>query len=395
MSSCILVINVGSSSVKFGIFDRENLTLCARGVIEKIGQADSQVKLTIGDSTVEEAIDAKDHKSAIQAILNKTQSRDWGSDIGQIEAVGHRIVHGGERYREATHLNQQVLASLQEISPLAPLHNPVNLSGVKVCQELMPDIPQFAVFDTAFHHTLPEYAYRYALPEIAYSKHKVRRYGFHGISHHYVLNMAADYIQKPVSETHVISLHLGAGASITAVKHGQSIDTTMGFTPLSGIMMATRCGDIDPSIPFYLSEQLKKDKQAIDELLNKDSGIKGISGMTDMQDLLAEKAEGNASAQLAFDMFCYQIKKVIGSYIAIIGNVDALIFTGGIGENSAEVRLGICDGLQHLNIAIDKERNETSLNGIRAIQQANNAPKLLVIATNEEWQIAQQVRDLL
>ena len=309
--------------------------------------------------------------------------------------IGHRVVHGGEAFTQPTAINEAVLAKLAEFIPLAPLHNPANLKGIEVALQLCPRVPQVAVFDTAFHQTLPPYAFHYPLPYSLYETHHVRRYGFHGTSHHYVATQAAAYLGRPLEQLNLITLHLGNGASATAIQGGHSVDTSMGMTPLEGLMMGTRCGDIDPFLPFYLTEALGKSAAEVEAMLNKDSGLKGLCGANDMREIRCLARAGDSRAQLAIEMYGYRIKKYLGAYCAILGRVDALVFTGGIGENDGETRQQACASLAHLGIVIDEERNRGTARQPMAIHREGAAIPVLVIPTDEELAIARQTLALI
>ncbi|MBT3222215.1 MAG: acetate kinase, partial [Proteobacteria bacterium] len=310
-------------------------------------------------------------------------------------AVGHRVVHGGETFCAPTAINDEVVAAIRENVPLAPLHNPANLLGIEVAQEIFPHAPQVAVFDTAFHQTMPEHAYRYALPKSLYQNSRVRRYGFHGTSHLYVAREAARFMGRAPDEVNLITLHLGNGASVAAIQAGKSIDTSMGLTPLEGLIMGTRCGDLDPAIPFYLATHDKMPIADIDRLLNKSSGLKGICGSNDLRDILARRDDGDGEAELAFKMYAYRIKKYIGAYYAALGRVDALVFTAGVGENSADVRDEACSGLEAMGIVIDGDRNSRTGSGIREVQGEDARVRILVVPTDEEREIAQEALEVL
>ncbi|NNF96589.1 MAG: acetate kinase, partial [Halobacteria archaeon] len=301
----------------------------------------------------------------------------------------------GETFQHPTLIDDQVINGIQEVCPLAPLHNPANLTGIKIARKLMPIVPHVAVFDTAFHHTMPSHAYRYALPEAAYREHGVRRYGFHGTSHYYVAKQAAAYLNRPLNTLNLITLHLGNGASVAAIKAGVSVDTSMGLTPLEGLIMGTRSGDIDPAIPLYLAKHAKLNLDQIDELLNKESGLKGICGSNDMREIQSMARRHEEMASLAIDMYCYRIKKYIGAYYAILGGLDALIFTAGIGENSALIREHVCADMDHLGIVCGHTKNQMEQKDIYAIHADTAAVNILVVPTNEELEIALQTMALL
>jgi acetate kinase len=316
-------------------------------------------------------------------------------DASELFGIGHRVVHGGELFRNATVVDDHVVAAIRSLIPLAPLHNPSNLLGIEIAGTLFPDVPQVAVFDTAFHQTLPPRAFHYAIPYDWYTEHHVRRYGFHGTSHLYVSREAARYLGKGPEETNLITLHLGNGASCTAVQGGSSADTSMGLTPLEGLVMGTRSGDIDPALHFFIIRQTGMSAEDLEKALNSQSGLKGICGLNDMREIQEQAENGNERAELAIDIFCYRIKKYIGAYCAALGRVDALVFTGGIGENSAVVRSRVCSGLQHMGINVDEKKNAAVSGDIAEIQTDGAAPKLLVIKTDEEREIARQTVDTI
>lgn len=392
MSSCILALNAGSTSLKFGLFHIENLTELARGGVNQIGTGKSRLEYWVKEHRVESNIQAANHEAALDAVLGCVQRILSQNGNLLISAIGHRVVQGGEKYSKATRINQDLIIDIESLAGLAPLHNPINLLGINLCCQRMPDIPQVAVFDTAFHQSMPEHAYRYAIPESFYKKHSVRRYGFHGISHHYICSQTAKQLHKPVASTSLISLHLGAGASICAIQNGQCVDTSMGMTPLVGLMMATRCGDIDPSILPYLVDKTDASVSEIMDIFNHHSGIKGISGISDMQDLIQRKNSGDSNSKLAFEMFSYQARKYIGSYYAVLNNVDAIVFTGGIGENSSEIREAICQNLSCLGIIMDLQLNQKVVSNCQEIQSPESTIKIFVIKTNEALQIARETK---
>lgn len=370
------------------------------GVLERIGEADS--KLThkwrsndgeLNSKTYQQKV--KDHQHAFDLIRQAMRESKVMEDVSDLAAVSHRVVHGGEAFKQPILIDETVLRSIRNVSSLAPLHNPANLTGIEIAMNIMPNIPHVAVFDTAFHQTIPDYAYRYALPEELYKHYGVRRYGFHGTSHHYVAKQAALYMHKPLHSVNLITLHLGNGASAAAIRGGQCVDTSMGLTPLEGLIMGTRSGDIDPAIPFYLAKQAHLSFTDIDNLLNKQSGLKGICGVNDMREIHRQAQNGNPSAQLAIEMYCYRIKKYLGAYYTILGYVDAIIFTAGIGENADFIRDKVCEGLDGLGINLDREKNKQQCSDIIDISDAESAIKILVIPTDEEWEIAQQTMSLL
>jgi len=391
----VLVINSGSSSIKYQLFDMSNKTVLAKGLLEQIGEPQS--KLTHHTCNVGGAWDEvlrtqkitghQEGFALIGAVL--TESGTVG-DTGELFGIGHRVVHGGEKFREPTVINAEVMATIRDLIPLAPLHNPANLLGIEVALESAPEVPQVAVFDTAFHQSLPPYAFRYALPQELYERHRIRRYGFHGTSHGYVAGQAAKHLNKPLQSVNLITLHLGNGASVAAIKNGKSVDTSMGMTPLEGLIMGTRSGDIDPAIIFYLGTKAGIEQNEIESLLNNQSGLKGICGVNDMREIAQLADKGDEPARLAIKMYCYRIKKYIGAYYAVLGDVDALVFTAGIGENAANIRLQSCEGLSHLGIEVDEKKNELNTSGVFEIQSDASAIKVLVIPTDEELEIAEQ-----
>lgn len=396
----ILVMNSGSSSLKFQLFNMEGLTVLASGLIESIGEPQGLVVVHYFDGNgCEQHLERKeeivDHRVAIETMAALFQEKEILSDVTQLAGVGHRVVHGGEAFHEPTLITNEVLAGIRELIPLAPLHNPSNITGIEVVMEKVPDVPQVAVFDTAFHQSIPEHAYLYALPYKLYEEQKVRRYGFHGTSHAYVSKAAAEYLGKPYEDLKLITLHLGNGASAAAIDHGTCVDTSMGLTPLEGLVMGTRSGDLDPAILFYLARETGMDINDLDTLLNKESGLKGICGNNDMRSINKLAESGDKQALLAFHIFCYRIKKYIGSYLAVLGGADCLIFTGGIGENSVSVRTNCLAGLETLGLSLDAQRNDGRSDAIMEIQSDSSPCKILVVPTNEELEIAHQTLALL
>jgi acetate kinase len=401
----ILVLNCGSSSIKYQLFDMPARTLLAKGIIERIGDAQAAMVHQEGGDKQKQPISAADHEEAIKAILAKLMhTKGAGSGDPRttgpgdprttsaieepIGAVGHRVVHGGEEFTGSVLINDAVIASIEKTAQLAPLHNPPNLTGIRAAMHALPNAPQIACFDTAFHATIPEVAYMYALPHELYEKHGVRRYGFHGTSHRYVARQAAEMLGRHKYEINCITCHLGNGSSMSAVLNGKSVDTSMGLTPLEGLVMGTRCGDIDPAILFHLAQH-GYDLKTLNDLCNKMSGVLGVSGCSnDMRTLVEEAERGNQRALLAIDMFCYRIKKYIGAYYAVLGHLDAIVFTGGIGENAAVVREKICDGLDELGIKLNRERNAQVSHEARHIETDGGRVAVLVIPTDEEGVIA-------
>ena len=397
----ILVLNVGSSSIKFQLVDTDGDAIAeardrrlARGMIERIGGEAIMTLSAEGRPPTKSVRALRDHAAAVEYIIGWLTSDESGvpiSSVGEIEAVGHRVVHGGERFSQSTRVNEDVRRALEELIDLAPLHNPHNLTGIAAARAVLgPAIPQVAVFDTAFHHTLPETAHIYAIPYQLYRRHRVRRYGFHGTSHRYVAYRYRQLTGRSRDDTRIITLHLGNGASACAIVGGRSVDTSMGFTPLEGLVMGTRSGDIDPAILDFVSAKEGVSLGELDTMLNKQSGLLGVSGLTaDMRELLAEEAEtGDRRARLAIDLFCYRVRKYLGSYLAAMNGADAIVFAGGIGENSAEVRRRICTGMDWLGIQLDDSRNGGLASGEGRIDVEGSRVQLWVIPTDEELLIA-------
>jgi acetate kinase len=397
----ILVLNVGSSTVKFQLVDTDGTMIAetrdrrlARGQIERIGGEAIITLNAAGHDAVKTTAAVRDHLAAVEYIVSWLVSDESGvpiTTVGQIEAVGHRLVHGGERFTHSTRVTDDVRRELEDLIDLAPLHNPHNLRGISAARAVLgPDIPQVAVFDTAFHHSLPERAFIYAIPYQLYRRYRVRRYGFHGTSHRYIAYRYRQLTGKTREETKIITLHLGNGASACAIDGGSSVDTSMGFTPLEGLAMGTRSGDLDPAILEFIGAKEGLGMHEIDSLLNKQSGLLGVSGLTaDMRELLAEVAEnGDRRAQLAIDIFCYRVKKYLGAYLAAMNGADAIVFTGGIGENATGIRAQICEGLDWLGIAVDEARNGSLSGGEGRIDREGSRVQLWVIPTDEELLIA-------
>ena len=397
----ILVINSGSSSIKYKLFDTETHQMVCAGLVERIGLDGSRVKHEIHDDGDVQAIvremPVPDHETGLKLVADLLVEPDIAviGDPAEIGAVGHRVVHGGERFSKTVVIDDEVIAVIRKLIPYAPLHNPANLEGILVARRIFSKATQVAVFDTAFHQTMPDHAYRYAIPDNLYRDHGVRVYGFHGTSHLYVSKKAAEWLGKPLEETTLITAHLGNGASMAAVKNGQSVDTTMGFTPLPGLMMGTRSGDLDPAVIFYLVNNLGLSLAEIDRLLNKQSGLLGIAGSSDVRDVIDKMKGGDEQARLAMAMYAYRIKKYIGAYMAALGQVDALVFTAGVGENSPYVRAQSCAGLERLGIVLDETKNNARAAGVMPIHAENSQVKVLVIPTNEELEIALQTLEVL
>ncbi len=388
----ILVLNSGSSSVKYKFYDAANNVRQAEGQVERIGLGGSLLhhKRMDGDR-IRSGVEATDHAQAIETVIATLLSRNHGviGDKTEIGAVGHRVAHGGEKFTSSVLLTEEVKSSIRDCIELAPLHNPHNLRGMEACEQLLPGVPQVAVFDTAFHHTIPPHAYIYAVPYILYRRYGVRRYGFHGTSHRYVAARAAERIGCRLEEINVITCHLGNGSSMAAIRKGQSVDTSMGFTPLEGLVMGTRCGDLDPALVLYVMGKENLMVAEATAMLNKHSGLAGISGISsDMREIENEAAAGQERALLALDIFTYRIRKYIGAYAAAMGGVDAVVFTGGIGSNSPLVRARSLEGLDFLGISIDTERNAASSGCDAEISSGDSRVKVFTILTDEELVIA-------
>ena len=392
----VLVINAGSSSLKYQLIDMENESVIAKGAIDRIGLEGSKLKHTAHGETTEIQKNMGNHEEAIQLVLSTLTDEKIGviRSMDEIGAVGHRVVHGGDKFACSVKISDEVIAMMESLIDLAPLHNPANLQGIAACKAVMPNTPMVGVFDTAFHQTMPATSYIYGLPYEAYEKFKVRRYGFHGSSHRFVSQRCAEILGKKPEELKIISCHLGNGSSIAAVKGGKCMDTSMGLTPIEGLPMGTRCGNIDPAIIRFLMNKYGMDIDQMDAYLNKQSGMLGISGVSsDFRDLCAAAEEGNERAQLALDIFCYHVKKYIGAYAAAMGGVDAIVFTAGVGENTDTVRAASVEGLEFLGIKLDSEANK--VRGKEAvISTPDSKVKVLVIPTNEDLVIARDTAEL-
>ncbi len=393
----ILVINCGSSSLKYQLIDMTNEKVLAKGLAERIGIEGSKVKhQPEGKEKVVIEKPMANHKVALEIVTNALIDPEHGAikSMDEISAVGHRVVHAGEKFSGSVVLNDEVMEALRECIDLAPLHNPPNIMGIEACQELMPNVSMVGVFDTAFHQTMPKDAFIYPLPYELYEKYGIRRYGFHGTSHKYVTNRTAEILGKNIEDLKIITCHLGNGASIAAVKEGKSIDTSMGLTPLEGLAMGTRCGDIDPAIVTFIMEKENLDINGTNNLMNKKSGVLGISGVSsDFRDIEDAAAEGNERAQLALDVFARRVKKYVGSYAAVLGGVDAIVFTAGLGENSPETREAVCEGLEYMGVELNKEENKVR-GKEKIVSTENSKVKVLVVPTNEELMIARDTKEL-
>jgi acetate kinase len=390
MNDHVLVINAGSSSLKYSLIDASSGEAAAHGVVERIGEQESIHRHhgPTGEARTTQPIGS--HEDALRAAIDAFSKHGPSLDELEIAAVGHRVVHGGARFSDPVLVDDDLIAAVTELVPLAPLHNPANVEGMQVARRLFPDLPQVAVFDTAFHQTLPSAAYTYAVPREWLTDHGVRRYGFHGTSHAFVSAEAARLLERDPAEVNLIVLHLGNGCSATAVRGGQSVDTSMGLTPLEGLVMGTRSGDLDPAIHAYLARETGRSLEEIDHQLNFDAGLKGLAGENDFRELTRRQAAGDERAQLAFDVYCYRLKKYVGAYYAVLGTVDAIVFTAGVGQHSPAVRAASLAGLEALGIRIDAERNNASSDGPRRVSTDDSPVAVLVIPTNEEWEIARQ-----
>ncbi len=397
----VLVINAGSSSIKYQLLNMHNESLMASGIVERIGEKNGVLShKTYLDNQESKTVvkqEIRDHKDGMHLLIDLITAEDTGviQSKDEIDAIGHRVVQGGEAFSSAIRIDDSVKKAIEENNPLAPLHNPANLTGISVAEELFPSTPNIAVFDTEFHQTMPPKAYLYALPYEYYQDLKIRRYGFHGTSHKYVAKNVAKAMHRNPEDINVITVHLGNGGSITAVRKGKCADTSMGMTPLAGVMMGSRCGDLDPAISGYIAEAKKVSAKEVDAILNKKSGLIGICGMNDMRDIHESAAQGNDRAKLAVDMFSYRVKKYIGAYFAALGKVDAIAFTAGIGENDDIVRAGVCQDMEGLGLAIDLSANEGRISVEKKISTESSKVEIWVIPTNEELQIAQDTVEII
>jgi len=394
----ILVINAGSSSVKYQLTDMNDERVLASGIVERIGLDGPTLKHQAeGKDKLVQGLDIRDHSGAVKAIVDTLLSKEHGGlrSMDEIGAVGHRIAHGGDRFVGSALIDESVMQAIRDNIELAPLHNPANISGIEACRNVMPGTPMVAVFDTAYHQTLPPKAYLYGLSQEISEAYKIRRYGFHGTSHQYIAMQAAQAIGKDISVLNLITCHLGNGSSIAAIRHGRCMDTSMGFTPLEGLVMGTRCGDIDPSILQFLMQKRNMAMNDVMRYLNSECGVLGISGKSsDFRDLRRYADDGDERCRMAIDVFCYRVKKYIGAYTAAIGGVDAIVFSGGIGENDAQVRASILEGLEYLGVMIDPKRND--VHGVEArISAPESRVSVLVIRTNEELMIAKDTLRLV
>lgn len=392
----VLVLNSGSSSIKYQLFRVADWQAQASGMVARIGEPEGEIKLSWLDAeetshSSQESLPIPSHEQGIDHIIRALRDSGVLTDVAELAAIGHRVVHGGARFKQPALIDASVIQAIREVVPLAPLHNPGHLAGIEAARAHFPGVPSVAVFDTAFHQTMPPSAYRYAIPEALYTEHRIRRYGFHGTSHHYVAKRAAELLGRPLDQCNLITLHLGNGASATAIRAGQCVDTSMGLTPLEGLVMGTRSGDIDPAVVIYLCKHLGLDADGLDRLFNRQSGLLGLCGVNDMREIDQLAAAGDERAELAIAITTHRLKKYIGAYYAELGRVDALVFTGGIGENAAAIRRRACEGLERLGIVLDTELNVShAQRGERCISTPEGEVKVLVVPTNEELEIAQQ-----
>lgn len=395
----VLVINSGSSSIKYALFEMSTQSSDISGIIERIGSKESLHKYKVAvNNVVKKHLnhdEVSSHKQGLQLIFQALTQLNLITKSSDLLCIGHRVVHGGDKFSQPTIITEAVLGGIKQVTPLAPLHNPANLLGIEEAIAYAPNTPQVAIFDTAFHQTIPDYAFQYAIPHSWYTKLAVRRYGFHGTSHFYIAKQTAESLNIPLESLNMISLHLGNGASMAAIKQGKSIDTSMGMSPLEGLIMGTRSGDLDPAIIFYLQDKLGLSNAEIKAALNQESGLKGICGDADMRAVHQLAEAGDIQAQLALAMVSYRIKKYIGAYFAVLGRVDAIVFTGGIGENDTALRESCCSDLKLLGIAVDVDKNQQASGELSHIEQDGLPVKVLVISTNEELEIALQAQSCI
>ena len=395
----VLVINCGSSSLKYQLIDMEGEKVLCKGLCERIGMESSMITHSANGHKATTTVDFPTHTEAFAEVVKQMTTGEGKciEDVKEISAIGHRVVHGGEKFKASCLITDEVVQTIHDLSPLAPLHNPAGILGIEAARQVFgADVPMVAVFDTAFHSTMPSKAYMYALPYEYYEQYGVRRYGFHGTSHKYVSHKAAEFLGQPIENLKIITCHLGNGSSITAVDQGKVVDTSMGMTPLAGLIMGTRCGDLDPSVVSYLEKNLGVTGAEMDTIMNKKSGLQGVSGVSsDKRDVESAAAAGNERAKLASDMLNYQIKKYIGSYAAAMGGVDAVVFTGGIGEHDDHARAGVCESMEFLGIAIDADKNANIDGDVCEISAAGAKVRTLVIATDEEMMIARDTKEVV
>lgn len=395
MSSHVLVINAGSSSLKYSLVDADSGESTGHGLVERIGEPRGAIRHEGPDGSTRAEVEVRDHEAALRLALDAFTEHGPDLSAVQLTAVGHRVVHGGDVFSAPAVVDDDLVRTVRDLVPLAPLHNPANLEGIEVARRLFTDVPHVAVFDTAFHHTLPAHAYTYAVPRAWSQEHRIRRYGFHGTSVSFVAGEAARLLGRPLEDVRLIVLHLGNGASATAVDRGRSVETSMGFTPLEGLVMGTRSGDIDPALPAHLARTAGWSVEEIDRQLNRESGLKGLVGHNDARELGRLRDEGDPDATLAFDVYCHRIRKYVGAYYAVLGEVDAIVLTGGVGENGAAFRQGALQGLDGLGITLSEERNDAPGKGARDVAADDSRVRVLVVPTNEEWEIARQAVEVV
>ncbi|MCI6334979.1 MAG: acetate kinase [Bacteroidales bacterium] len=394
----ILVLNCGSSSVKYKLIEIKANKVLAEGGIEKIGLPDAFIKFKFGNEKIQQDLDINDHVGAIKSILDNLTSKEYGciKDFKEIDAVGHRVVHGGEKFNKSVLINDEVIAKIKECYGIAPLHNPVNMAGINAINEVLPEVPQVGVFDTAFHQTMPAKSYMYALPYKYYAEDGVRRYGFHGTSHRYVSQRVCEFLGVEPKGKKIITCHVGNGGSITAVKDGKSIDTSMGLTPTEGLMMGTRCGDVDPGALIFLMDKHNLSSKDMLNMVNKESGLAGISGVSsDMREITAAANQGNEKAILSLEMYEQRITKYVGAFAAEMGGVDIIVFTGGVGEHQSSTRANVCNPLRFMGVEIDDEANDANNGDEGIISTPNSAVKVVVIPTDEEYMIAKDTEAII
>ncbi|MEE0453735.1 MAG: acetate kinase [Sodaliphilus sp.] len=394
----ILVLNCGSSSVKYKLIEIKANKVLAEGGIEKIGLPDAFIKFKFGNEKIQQDLDINDHVGAIKSILDNLTSKEYGciKDFKEIDAVGHRVVHGGEKFNKSVLINDEVIAKIKECYGIAPLHNPVNMAGIDAINEVLPEVPQVGVFDTAFHQTMPAKSYMYALPYKYYAEDGVRRYGFHGTSHRYVSQRVCEFLGVEPKGKKIITCHVGNGGSITAVKDGKSVDTSMGLTPTEGLMMGTRCGDVDPGALIFLMDKHKLSSKDMLNMVNKESGLAGISGVSsDMREITVAAKQGNEKAILSLEMYEQRITKYVGAFAAEMGGVDIIVFTGGVGEHQSSTRANVCNPLRFMGVEIDDAANDANNGDEGIISTPNSAVKVVVIPTDEEYMIAKDTEAII
>lgn len=394
----ILVLNCGSSSVKYKLIEIKANKVLAEGGIEKIGLPDAFIKFKFGNEKIQQDLDINDHVGAIKSILDNLTSKEYGciKDFKEIDAVGHRVVHGGEKFNKSVLINDEVIAKIKECYGIAPLHNPVNMAGIDAINEVLPEVPQVGVFDTAFHQTMPAKSYMYALPYKYYAEDGVRRYGFHGTSHRYVSQRVCEFLGVEPKGKKIITCHVGNGGSITAVKDGKSVDTSMGLTPTEGLMMGTRCGDVDPGALIFLMDKHNLSSKDMLNVVNKESGLAGVSGVSsDMREITAAAKQGNEKAILSLEMYEQRITKYVGAFAAEMGGVDIIVFTGGVGEHQSSTRANVCNPLRFMGVEIDDAANDANNGDEGIISTPNSAVKVVVIPTDEEYMIAKDTEAII